>query len=448
MSENISRRGLLGFVAGGTAAGLLMQKSVQAEYAAESFANIMDFGAAADGATDDTPAFKAALDAATAVYVPPGTYIVQLLSIPSHRKLFGAGETSVIKTAGAPRSFGSEEGASHITLSGFTIEGHGLFEEICPGEDETDTRIPNQFFGISFKKCEYLCIENLTITQVPGYGIELDGCRYSDINSIRVINSGRLCGYSGITLNFNSKQLGECNSISRIYGENNHGRLVTLFGQYYSHVSDVIHRARSGEALLMEDCQGCTGKMISQIGGKYDPVDNPNGLSDGVALNGNCKYCELSDILCANNAGHGVSINGHSGKEGASYNVVSNIRVVNPDEGGVIVTDQGVVGSVPSSNLISNCYVENASANNRGAEYESEAYAAVGAIENQFINCYAKDSRPAGQKKTLYGYRETHGKNTANANHFDGVLSGEFLKGIWSKVGVNSTVEIRKSISD
>lgn len=62
--------------------------------------SVKDFGALGDGLVDDTLAFQAALSAAPAVYVPPGTYrITNTLTLGYGKTLYGAGQSSVIRGA-------------------------------------------------------------------------------------------------------------------------------------------------------------------------------------------------------------------------------------------------------------------------------------------------------------------------------------------------------------
>ncbi|KYD05271.1 peptidase G2 autoproteolytic cleavage domain-containing protein [Bacillus atrophaeus] len=60
--------------------------------------NVKDFGAKGDGVTDDTKAFNDAFASGKReVFVPPGTYMVQGLKIPSYTKIYGVGFQSIIK---------------------------------------------------------------------------------------------------------------------------------------------------------------------------------------------------------------------------------------------------------------------------------------------------------------------------------------------------------------
>jgi hypothetical protein len=86
--------------------------------------SVKAMGAVGDGTTDDTAAINAALLASRRVYVPPGTYLVTTIMVPSLTTFAGAGEgATIIKSVGdAPivvsRNYVSSTGAS---TSGRTI---------------------------------------------------------------------------------------------------------------------------------------------------------------------------------------------------------------------------------------------------------------------------------------------------------------------------------------
>ena len=57
------------------------------------FVSVLDFGAVADGKTDDTSAFVDALASSLDVFVPNGTYLIRRpLQLRSRQTLRGAGE--------------------------------------------------------------------------------------------------------------------------------------------------------------------------------------------------------------------------------------------------------------------------------------------------------------------------------------------------------------------
>lgn len=62
--------------------------------------SVMDFGAVGDGVADDTTAFANAIAASNAIYVPPGTYLVDGSFNISNKFIYGDGNASVIQLSG------------------------------------------------------------------------------------------------------------------------------------------------------------------------------------------------------------------------------------------------------------------------------------------------------------------------------------------------------------
>lgn len=101
--------------------------------------SVKDFGAVGDGVTDDTAAIQAAVtaNAGRTVFVPAGTYIVSVLSIPHSMGIEGEGPASILKQKSAtnnhfiqPTSDGTQISFSDLTLDQNNAQqttGSGLF---------------------------------------------------------------------------------------------------------------------------------------------------------------------------------------------------------------------------------------------------------------------------------------------------------------------------------
>jgi len=102
-------------------------------FASETAVNIKDYGAVADGTTDNSDAIQRALDDAYeknigVVYIPTGTFVVQKgMTIPTGTTLRGDGIRSVIKTTqtGDGETIFKAEGQTLISVSGVNFQAVG-----------------------------------------------------------------------------------------------------------------------------------------------------------------------------------------------------------------------------------------------------------------------------------------------------------------------------------
>jgi hypothetical protein len=137
-------------------------------------------------------------------------------------------------------------------------------------------------------------------------------------------------------------------------------------------------------------------------------------------------------------------LSGGTLSNGAKGCTITNVIVVNPDEGGIILTDQGVVGSFPTGNTITNCVVENA-----GQRLNESAYGVVGGTDNNFINCTVRDTQ--GVHTTTYGFQEISSTKVPSNNHFSGLitasqmLTAEYILASDTSAAINLTNEITRT---
>lgn len=87
--------------------------------AAESVNVATSFLATGDGVTDDTTAFSSAVSTGRPVYVPAGTYRVNLSALPSNTQIHGDGERSILKPfdVNARSVFNCDSGSSSAYVS-------------------------------------------------------------------------------------------------------------------------------------------------------------------------------------------------------------------------------------------------------------------------------------------------------------------------------------------
>ena len=194
-----------------------MMMGCTAATAATGIYNVRDYGAVGDGATLDSPAINAALEAAAAdgggtVLLPPGTYLSGSIRMKSNIELhLQAGCTIVAAPAGMraydeAESFGGfpeyQDGGhtyfhnSLIWAEGqrnIAITGHGMIDG--KGLTRKDTEKGGQLQGgsigtgdkaIALKLCREVTIRDITIYRGGHFGIIMTGCELATIDNVTI----------------------------------------------------------------------------------------------------------------------------------------------------------------------------------------------------------------------------------------------------------------------
>ena len=365
---------------------------------------------------DDTAAFAEALAAAAIVEGPAGSYRVSGLQVPGGRTIQGVGGKPVLRA----------------------VRGRG--SPILQGVRSADIAIRNLMFdgenaltaSASFTDVHRVALSAIGVTRVPGYGLIFDGCIDSQLAGAEFLDTGAPQGHAAAAF-VDWTRPGHRNRVSDIKGERVIGRLVSFLSQADSVVENVDRRnGARGETVYFLNCLRSRMDRITHIGGGAGRPSRSSPGGDGCAIDGGSVECVASNGLSANSSGHGFSINGTKDHEGASYNIVRNWTSRDCDEGGVVISDQGILGSSPSHNRISNCLVENP-----GVRVPEAAFACFGGYDNQFIDCRARDTRAV--KRMTVGFEEGTGANGADRNTWRGsVGKGEFVRAGIVRIGRHS----------
>lgn len=175
--------------------------------------NVLDCGAVADGITDDTDAFKAAIDKASnaVVYIPKGTYNVKANQLYADNiRIIGSGPNSVIKntqdTADSIIKIGSN---THIENLSFDINKFSFFIDIPETVENITVKNCNGITGKivrtigladTEKTATNITIENCTAGNWAGGtadgAILLAYANHAHVSGCTLINDHQLC--SGI----------------------------------------------------------------------------------------------------------------------------------------------------------------------------------------------------------------------------------------------------------
>ena len=132
-------------------------------------ANVMDYGAAGDGTTDDRAAFVSALAASNVIYIPSGSYLIASeITLADNKIIVGDGATSIIKppTNGVAFVFGNRN-----QLSNIHIQGYGKAVNTSRGV-EIDG-------GVSGDASNEHVIENCFFTDLSNDGVNVTRTQYA-----------------------------------------------------------------------------------------------------------------------------------------------------------------------------------------------------------------------------------------------------------------------------
>lgn len=189
--------------------------------------NIVDFGAVADGATNNAPAIQRAIDAASEaggrVYIPAGKFLSGTLRLKSNIDfhlsakacLMGSLNESDISGFEALRGdaklkwdggcflFAKDE--SNITISGHgTICGQGekvFFEDNADGglrECPLNFKILFRPRTTFFENITNLTVRDITVRDAARWTLHMAGCTYVNVDGIKIFNNIRGANNDGI----------------------------------------------------------------------------------------------------------------------------------------------------------------------------------------------------------------------------------------------------------
>jgi parallel beta-helix repeat protein len=239
--------------------------------------NVRDYGATGNGSTDDTQAFRDAL-AVGDIYIPPGTYRVTNIIVPSNRTITGADRTTSIvhiheQTASNYTACFNIQNKTNVILENFTID-------MTPDDGQF---VPDVWDGL---RCAYIrYCTNVHVNNVTMQNNE-HGCVYIGGNSYLYFDN---CRFINVDTAINSDQspwyddhvyIDDCYFDGHYYSEPVYfDRCANLF------VRDCTMKNKpGGSAIRMHDCSNITitNNNIDNLGNGLYIID-----CDTMTITGN-----------------------------------------------------------------------------------------------------------------------------------------------------------------
>jgi polygalacturonase len=188
--------------------------------------NVREWGAAGDGAADDTGPIQAALDKAAGagerVFVPPGRYACRTLFVRSDTTLELAAGATLVGPArledftpvnyqdplhawdnGTKRHFIVIADAQRVRLCGAgAIEGRGWLWS-RDGETPDSWRVapnPRPAVMVAAIRCQDLTLEGLTLTDPPNWHLDMYCCDRVRMHGVKIASDPRLPNNDGVDI--------------------------------------------------------------------------------------------------------------------------------------------------------------------------------------------------------------------------------------------------------
>jgi len=135
----------------------------------KQFNNALDFGVVGDGATNDTAALQAAINASTGgvLYLPAGIYLCSTLSLVANLTLIGAGQNNTIIRSNGTNvgSFVAGTSTNNVTVQDLQI-------------DFADISSVSATSAFGFLNSNFVAIRNCKVIKFNKLGVAFNSCRY------------------------------------------------------------------------------------------------------------------------------------------------------------------------------------------------------------------------------------------------------------------------------
>jgi len=354
--------------------------------------SVTAFGAVGDGTTDDTAAIAAAVLGGGKIYFPPGTYIMtSAVIVPSNTDIYGAGETSIIKTAALTydttigHAMFAATGKSKISFFGLRFDASAM------------SSFSDGMRCLYFSGCSEYSVRNCSF-KTPGAAVASIGCAQFQItgNRVEISSLDGVAKHDGII-----DQWGGCadfvidGNILKCGNIGDHPILVTgedtagnpTANLRFTISNNIIHNSRQNGVWIQGRDGGNTQFVVT--GNVIDTVTQFHGIhvsdSDHGIVSGNTvKNIAYTAIRLAIESG--------GGGDGGDSNVISNNLIIDCNQlgsaddlvGCAVAVLSGCTGNLVIGNRVvgsaqrNSVYFASGSSGNveHGGLYDTGVYAA------------------------------------------------------------------------
>ena len=274
--------------------------------------SVKDFGAVGDGVTDDTAAIQKAINAASAVFFPAGTYLCGNILMKSNLRLTGESHASILKLL---------PNATTYSINGSQADSNGRYpgNVICSTLNHTggvwyDGGTRAQDEGNSSYIFENVIIENLTLdgnkaqnqvgdvglnASAMGAGVSIHQCKNVTVQNCRLINH-RLDGiHIGYTLHGGSDY---CTITGNYFEGNQRTNIALITGKYNTVSYNSGTGTTGGTGVNAGAALDIEANLTNEVNYRHTAVGNRLGGILGIVSQNQAK---LQDTAFAGNVWNG-----------------------------------------------------------------------------------------------------------------------------------------------
>jgi Pectate lyase superfamily protein len=278
---------LVGTISSGTGA---VSRTVQSKL--RDTVSVKDFGAIGDGITDDTAAIQNAINAASNVYVPAGTYMCGNILMKSNLRITGESAAAILKLL---------PNATTYSINGSVVDTNGRYpgNVLCSTLNHTggiwyDAGVRAKDQNNSTYIYENVIIENLTLdgnkannqvgdvglnASAMGAGVNIMLCKNVTVQNCNIINN-RLDGIQlGYTLCGGSDY---CNIIGNNFGGNQRTNIAQITGKYNSFIGNSGTNTTGGTGVGAGASLDIEPNFTDEINNRHSVVGNRLGGSFAI----------------------------------------------------------------------------------------------------------------------------------------------------------------------